>query len=98
MCFYALIYLVALEEPIFQTELVFTIAPGTASTVVGLTSGRFLLISALESGARLLRTAASTLVSLPHSHYTIKLLLLIVLDSFFIPARFSLYGSMYANA
>lgn len=41
-------------------EPLFTIAPSTASTVVGLTSGRILQISALERGVRLFSTVAST--------------------------------------
>ena len=57
---YALIYLVVRPAPIRFTEPVLTIAPRTASTVVGLTSGRVLQISALDSGVRLFRTVAST--------------------------------------
>ena len=57
---YALIYRVARPAPIRFTEPVRIIAPRTASTVVGLTSGRILQISALDSGVRLFRTVAST--------------------------------------
>ena len=57
---HTLIYLVARPDPIRFTEPVLTMAPRTASTVVGLTSGRILQISALESGVRLFRTVAST--------------------------------------
>ncbi len=57
---YTFIYLVARPAPIRFTEPVLTIAPRTASMVVGLTSGRILQISALDSGVRLFRTVAST--------------------------------------
>ena len=57
---YALIYRVARPAPIRFTEPVLTITPRTASTVVGLTSGRILQMSALDSGVRLFRTVAST--------------------------------------
>ena len=39
----------------------FTIEPSTASTVVGLTSGSNLHISALDSGVKLFNTVASIL-------------------------------------
>lgn len=58
--YYTLIYRVALDEPIRFIVPLFTIAPRTASTVVGLTSGRILHISALESSVRLFKIAAST--------------------------------------
>jgi hypothetical protein len=50
----------ALDDPIRFIEPLFTIAPRTASTVVGLASGRILHISALESGVKLFKTVAST--------------------------------------
>ena len=56
---YTFIYRAAFDAPIRLTEPVFTIAPNTASTVVGLTSGSILQISALESGVRLFNTVAS---------------------------------------
>ena len=55
-----LMYRVALPAPMRFTLPVFTIAPKTASTVVGLTSGRILHISALERGVRLFKIVAST--------------------------------------
>lgn len=57
---YIFTYLAALDAPIRFISPFFTIAPSTASTVVGLTSGRILQISALEIGVRLLSTVAST--------------------------------------
>ena len=57
--YFALIYLDDRDEPILFTVPFFTIAPSTASTVVGLTSGRILQISDLESGVKLFRTVAS---------------------------------------
>ena len=58
--FYALIYRIVRPVTIRFPEPVLTMAPRTASTVVGLTSGRLLQISVLESGVRLFRTVAST--------------------------------------
>lgn len=55
----AIIYRAALDEPIRFIVPLFTMAPRTASTVVGLTSGRSLQISALESGVRLFNIVAS---------------------------------------
>ena len=56
---YAFKYLADRDAPIRFTAPLFTIAPRTASTVVGLTSGRILHISALESGVRLFNITAS---------------------------------------
>ena len=49
----------AFADPIRFIVPFFTIAPTTASTVVGLTSGSILQMSDLESGVRLFNTVAS---------------------------------------
>ena len=56
---YALMYRAALAAPTFRTLPERTIAPRVASTVVGLTSGSAVQISALEIGTSLPSTRAS---------------------------------------
>ena len=56
-----LIYLVFLPLPIIIIEPSLTIEPKTASTVVALTSGNFLQISAFDIGVKLFNIVASIL-------------------------------------
>ena len=58
---YFFIYFVFLPLPIILIALFFTIVPNTTSTVVGLTSGKILHISAFEIGVKLFNTVASIL-------------------------------------
>ena len=60
ICF-AFTYFVALADPIFFTDPSFTIFPSTASTVVGLTSGKNPQISDLDIGNTLFSTVCSIL-------------------------------------
>ena len=54
-------YFVARADPIFFTDPSFTIFPSTASTVVGLTSGKNPQISDLDIGNTLFSTVCSIL-------------------------------------
>lgn len=59
-CFYyALIYFDALAEPNRLIIPFFTIEPRVASTVVGLTWGKYRQISAFDNGFKLFNTIAS---------------------------------------
>lgn len=65
--FYAFRYFDALPAPIRWIVPSFTMSPGTASTVAGLTSGRFLQISALESGVGLFNRRRQKVRSTAHA-------------------------------
>ncbi len=99
--YYTLIYRAALDAPIRFIVPLFTIAPRTVSTVVGLTSGRILHIYALESGVRLFSIAASIraffviFFSVNNSETLIKFLITYIYYFHWIPSHPRIDGEIH---